>query len=534
MPLEEALKPFERGVALTRLPGRAQAGGAEGRDPAGAQSMQARAACPSRRTKPKTEAATARDATHPRDAGLPGRLEQLASSASSASSTGAAARHRRRAATRLHEAHALQRARAAASACGRRSSTRRRSARRAAAKRSTARPARSSSFMPIQLVHDDLPAMDNDDLRRGRPTCHRAFDEATAILAGDALQALAFELLATHPGLPPSPRRASRDAASCSPTPAARAAWPAARPSISRPSAAGSSAGGSRAHAPAEDRRADPGERAAGSRLRAGPRRPRSARRSTDSAPRSGSPSRSRTTSSTSKATPARSASAPARDRATRQADLSVGARASTRRALGASRELRDRRAAHCARTHRALGRIRPWRPCARVGCWPDGTDRRLRVNFAADGPGPTPFRCCRAINSPGRPARARPDELGPARRRAARIPDPHASPDAAAISPPASARSSSPSRCTMSSTRRDDRLVWDVGHQAYPHKVLTGRRDRLDTIKQNGGLAPFPDARRKRVRHLRRRPFEHLDQRRARHGGRRRAQQGRRARSSR
>ena len=46
------------------------------------------------------------------------------------------------------------------------------------------------------LVHDDLPSMDNDDLRRGRPTCHRAFDEATAILVGDALQALAFELLA--------------------------------------------------------------------------------------------------------------------------------------------------------------------------------------------------------------------------------------------------------------------------------------------------------------------------------------------------
>lgn len=46
------------------------------------------------------------------------------------------------------------------------------------------------------LVHDDLPAMDDDDLRRGRPTCHRAFDEATAILAGDALQALAFDVLA--------------------------------------------------------------------------------------------------------------------------------------------------------------------------------------------------------------------------------------------------------------------------------------------------------------------------------------------------
>ncbi len=51
------------------------------------------------------------------------------------------------------------------------------------------------------LVHDDLPAMDNDDLRRGRPACHRRFDEATAILVGDALQSLAFELLAdSDPG----------------------------------------------------------------------------------------------------------------------------------------------------------------------------------------------------------------------------------------------------------------------------------------------------------------------------------------------
>lgn len=46
------------------------------------------------------------------------------------------------------------------------------------------------------LVHDDLPAMDDDDLRRGKPSCHIAFGEATAILAGDALQALAFDLLA--------------------------------------------------------------------------------------------------------------------------------------------------------------------------------------------------------------------------------------------------------------------------------------------------------------------------------------------------
>lgn len=52
------------------------------------------------------------------------------------------------------------------------------------------------------LVHDDLPAMDDDDLRRGKPTCHKAFDEATAILAGDALQTLAFEVLCNPSLLP--------------------------------------------------------------------------------------------------------------------------------------------------------------------------------------------------------------------------------------------------------------------------------------------------------------------------------------------
>ena len=57
------------------------------------------------------------------------------------------------------------------------------------------------------LVHDDLPAMDDDDMRRGHATVHKAFDEATAILTGDALQSLAFEILA-HPGLPPQSSRA--------------------------------------------------------------------------------------------------------------------------------------------------------------------------------------------------------------------------------------------------------------------------------------------------------------------------------------
>ena len=56
------------------------------------------------------------------------------------------------------------------------------------------------------LIHDDLPAMDDDDLRRGRPTCHVRFDEATAILAGDALQTLAFRTIAEDAGLNPETR----------------------------------------------------------------------------------------------------------------------------------------------------------------------------------------------------------------------------------------------------------------------------------------------------------------------------------------
>ncbi|RIZ71126.1 MAG: (2E,6E)-farnesyl diphosphate synthase [Methylococcales bacterium] len=61
-------------------------------------------------------------------------------------------------------------------------------------------PACAVEFIHVySLIHDDLPAMDDDDLRRGKPTCHVAFDEATAILAGDALQALAFEMLAHDP-----------------------------------------------------------------------------------------------------------------------------------------------------------------------------------------------------------------------------------------------------------------------------------------------------------------------------------------------
>ena len=63
-------------------------------------------------------------------------------------------------------------------------------------------PACAVEFIHVySLIHDDLPAMDDDDLRRGKPTCHVAYDEATAILAGDGLQALAFEVLAKDPSI---------------------------------------------------------------------------------------------------------------------------------------------------------------------------------------------------------------------------------------------------------------------------------------------------------------------------------------------
>src|SRR5262245_42710705 len=69
---------------------------------------------------------------------------------------------------------------------------------------SSALPAAAAVEMvhTYSLIHDDLPAMDDDDLRRGRPTCHKQFGEATAILAGDALLTLAFQVIAD--GYPPA------------------------------------------------------------------------------------------------------------------------------------------------------------------------------------------------------------------------------------------------------------------------------------------------------------------------------------------
>ena len=167
------------------------------------------------------------------------------------------------------------------------------------------------------LVHDDLPAMDNDDLRRGQPTAHKAFDEATAILAGDGLLTFAFDILSrpeTHPD------------------PAVRIELVSA---LARASGLGGMVGGqmldlaaegrfvqNRAAAARRERRAhlagDEDRRAVALRLpgrrHSRPRRRRSsARRSSATARRSARPSRSPTICSTSKAIRRWSANRPAR-----------------------------------------------------------------------------------------------------------------------------------------------------------------------------------------------------------------------------
>ena len=124
------------------------------------------------------------------------------------------------------------------------------------------------------LVHDDLPAMDDDDLRRGRPTCHKAYDEATAVLVGDALQPLAFQLLARDPALPAS----SGDAPELD-RPAGRGQRHlrhGRRPGH-RSGGAGQAARhrASRGDACAQDRCRDPGQRDDGGRMRPGTAAPR-------------------------------------------------------------------------------------------------------------------------------------------------------------------------------------------------------------------------------------------------------------------
>ena len=150
------------------------------------------------------------------------------------------------------------------------------------------------------LIHDDLPAMDDDDLRRGRPTCHKAFDEATAILAGDGLLTLAFEVIAR--ARPARPRR--RSAASGSwPRRPGPPGWSAARWPTSRPRGATTrTARGARGDPPPQDRGPAPRPAADGGGGRRGPRADRRRRSTLTGGPWAWR-SRSSTTCSTSRGT---------------------------------------------------------------------------------------------------------------------------------------------------------------------------------------------------------------------------------------
>ena len=271
---------------------------------------------------------------------------------------------------------------AAASGCGPCWSTppARRSARRPSALDAPA--AAVELIHAYSLVHDDLPAMDDDDLRRGRPTCHRAFDEGTAILAGDALQALAFEVLAGAPTADAAaPRRASQHDQRAGARHRHRSAWPAARPSISAPSAGASTP-------PTLE---DMHRRKTGALIEASvllgalaagvAQRRRATMRCGATAPRSAWPSRSRTTSSTSPATPRRSARR-RRRRRPRQAHLSQH-RSGSRPHAGSPPLHRDRR---------DRGARSRWASAARACC----ASWRISSSTAAAEPPGGPLPPCR------------------------------------------------------------------------------------------------------------------------------------------
>ena len=207
------------------------------------------------------------------------------------------------------------------------------------------------------LIHDDLPAMDDDDLRRGKPTSHKVFGEAIAILAGDALLTRAFHLMADVPrgrrrgrGTPAAATRPRSSA-----RPRARRASSAGRSSTSSPRAAPIDAGDARAPAPRQDGRAPRRLRA---RRGAPRRRGRDAtcRGSTPTPPPSASPSRWWTTCSTRTRRRGRSARRRARTRPRARPPTSA-CTAWTRRARIAARLLR-RRAAPPSRRSAERGAI--------------------------------------------------------------------------------------------------------------------------------------------------------------------------------
>ena len=319
------------------------------------------------------------------------------------------------------------------------------------------------------LIHDDLPAMDDDDLRRGRPTCHKAFDEATAILAGDGLLTLAFEVVARHV-------RPAEAAAGC-----VRALAEAAGPA--------GMVGGQMADLQAEGRRDGTRRGARG-----------------DPPPQDGGP-------------------------APRRAADGGDRRRRRRGAVGRARRLRaggrpgvpDRRrparrpggrgqAGQAGRQGFRVGEVDVSRflgdrgsRAGGPGNWPTRRSRRWRRwGRAAIGCGPWPWIFWKGIAD---------EQHDVAQDRVAGRPEARS---------PRRSSNSSPGRCAHELIgvvgRRSahfasnlgvvelclalhltfdfarDRLIWDTGHQIYPHKLITGRAAELHTIRTRGGLMGYPN----------------------------------------
>ena len=337
------------------------------------------------------------------------------------------------------------------------------------------------------LVHDDLPAMDDDDLRRGRPTVHKQFDEATAILAGDGLLTLAFEVLA-------DPRHAWRSAGALRAGAGARAAPPAPQGMV----------GGQMIDLAAEKQALDIGAITRLQRLKTGALI----------------------------ALPARPAPSSARRRPQLRSALRGYAQE-----LGLAFQIADdlldvegsageigKRGRQGRRARQGDLRLAPGRragPRPGRACWPTRPSAHLDLFgekadllrdlarwssiAAADVDRRHQGRHVDIGHNSSRDAAARygspipadlralsPERARAARRRAARARRSTRCPSPAAISAPGSASIELTVALHHVFDTPRDRLIWDVGHQAYPHKILTGRRDRIRTLRQGGGLSGF------------------------------------------
>ena len=362
------------------------------------------------------------------------------------------------------------------------------------------------------LVHDDMPCMDNDVLRRGKPTVHVQFGEAQAMLAGDALQALAFEVLtpddggvaAGAAGAPVRPAGARRRR-----TPA----WPAARRSTWPASACRSTSAQLR-----DMHRCKTGALLQASVLMgaacgdARAARAGGARRDYGDAIGLAFQVVDDILDVDRRLGDARQDRRQGRD--AQQADLCDRCSACDA-AQRYAEELRAR-GARRARRAAALADARRLRELADHGRASATTDPMNRM---------TPARNDRR---PGRPAPA------VARRSCTQLADELRAFVLETVSQTGGHLSSNLGTVELTIALHyvfntpHDRLVWDVGHQTYPHKILTGRRERMRTLRQLGGISGFPRRERKRVRHLRHRAFVDLDLGRARHGAWRRKHQGR------